>query len=562
MLIDKVEPFYTEEERQETQRLLTRSAELLREGNNYTAESAAAKAEGDEARAESLALLAEFSMREYDDDSDLIGEISDIALKRYADAFRLGDDVDEPPDENIRVVMYRAHTLNLGDISAVLADVRDVISATDKGEYIAYQEQRTKHFSSTADSAEGWTNCRRFLIIRIRHQLTVLSYYGVPDDDAIAIVEAACDVWYEREGTPPQVDQQLSPRKRAEQQGALLSLGNHKRQVTITEGDLQSALSLKINRTAYLAVFTPEQLERLEVESRKLRGGGGDGYSAKVARAIAKESMLNAVKDIDLPLVRNFYTAVYAKAKASGLENSIMTIYMPSFFRDMGIEVRDENASVLEKIHKCVNLYGVMYNEMFPVVKVDRINYADGVITVDCPYLLQLCRAMDNIDTTAQVGKGKSKADYEIPGYTWLIHADIAKERNKAAVEIVTRIVAGLGRRGVTSPNAIIPQQEGDTTLPDIRIFRYEIIFSTLMDEVPNLKVQYERNKKTADKNKFLRRTWLAVLDILKNCTDVYDNYVDFEVHFADNKVPTSSKLNKKVYISHKGKNPEFKLPD
>lgn len=219
MFIDKVAPFYTEEERKESKLLLDRVGELLREANKFTIKSAEERAAGDDPTADELALMADVCMRDCDDASDQLSELANAALKRYADFFRVGDDLDDPLEEDERRVMWRTGTRNTGNIPAILADIREIVAATSKEEYFAHQARITEFYAftianpPTADSSaaqkkyykyakqrvvRNWANCCVYLLIRIRSQSAVLSYYREPDTEAVKIVEAAADRWYKR----------------------------------------------------------------------------------------------------------------------------------------------------------------------------------------------------------------------------------------------------------------------------------------------------------------------------------------------------------------------------
>jgi len=451
-----------------------------------------------------------------------------------------------------------------GDSAVIIADINEIITATEQAEYIEWQELRntgldirlqkmdedTAEYDTLLQSAAlGWTNCRAFLLRRIGVQLRALSYLGETDAEAIAIVEAAADAWYDRNsaGTPPQFEQPLSARKRAIQQGALLTMGYGGRQATITEKAYRDALTPNINRTAFLTTLDDDTLDRLTFVDGYVRLD--DEVDADKIADIAKMGLCRSVK-VDMPMLRNIYTAVLS-ADWQGINEDTIILYAPSFFREMGMDIQaGKPAQVIKKLAEFEKVCGFIDGGMYAAVKLLAIE--NNTVKIACPYLLRLCSAIKDSDSRKKRINGK--VVYEMSGYTWLIHADIAKERNKAAVEIVEYLVKGLSIRGLT-PDAKQPKNK-KLKFDDETIVTYRVTYSKLMKEIPKLKLQYDGNKTTGDKNKFMKRAWGAALRILNERTDVFNRYVDLNISAA---MPSTTTLDSVITITHRGKHPSSK---
>ena len=239
MRIDKVAPFYTEQDRIQLAKYSSQLDKLLAAFTELNQEMQAAK------EAENNTLLQELITR-----SNTLRE-SWVA-------------VDRDRNEFLRQIEQRYTEAFKGDIPAILADVQEIVDAIEKEEYIANQKWRTetlKHLlekkptkesgdvekngykAAKALSVKGWQNCYYYILDHIKVQLNALVFYSLGagamaskedhidgEAEAIAIVEAKADSFYSRPKsskparTLPELNYSLPVISGAETRGKLLTM--------------------------------------------------------------------------------------------------------------------------------------------------------------------------------------------------------------------------------------------------------------------------------------------------------------------------------------------------
>lgn len=190
MYIDKVEPFYTEEERKR----LAEQQQLLKAFSERMAQSFKSGGE---------AGLKEFFDRERDSNEGLeeqIDNLREYVEQRYIASFN-------------------------GDVPAIMADIKEIISSTQKEDYIAYQkrtnrllkpllkeeppkdspkETKRRYKDLKARSVQGYNNCYLFILSRIRVQLEALEHYHADNAEALELAEARAEEFYKKPKTRTQ----------------------------------------------------------------------------------------------------------------------------------------------------------------------------------------------------------------------------------------------------------------------------------------------------------------------------------------------------------------------
>lgn len=198
MLINKVAPFWTNQDRLRLAEFDKALDDILDEAHELTMEMHEAELSGDK---------------------DLLGVLLGRANSNWSDRYAA---ILKQRDELVFSVERRYIEHFGGDVEAILDDVREIVAATEKEEYLAKQKQRTAELKPILDaykpgsesskedrnqyriisalSVKGYVNCYFFILERINVQLNALDFYQSEDghDLAIAIVEARAGEFYSK----------------------------------------------------------------------------------------------------------------------------------------------------------------------------------------------------------------------------------------------------------------------------------------------------------------------------------------------------------------------------
>lgn len=363
------------------------------------------------------------------------------------------------------------------------------------------------------------------------------------------------------EGTPG-ANVSIIFKKRPTADGLITSVGG--RQLSITDIDYQYALTPLRNSNAYISPLRDEIMQKLTFESGKLSILGSEPADLK------KETKngLQEIKNLDLPLLREIFTAVY-KTAVYGDAHTV-TIHIPSFCREMGIDVRrvpeqeekaedkadDEQAKPLKfndvfaKMRQFENCIGISKGVYYELMRTIMIDPDRDLMTIAVPYMNHVLREIRDKNI---VRDKEGKELYINPGYSRLMHTTIASERNKPAVEIVNRIITGLMQRG-SIPDAKLRQNKRKKNIQPDRV-TYKITYSGLIDNIPLLKESLAEGS-TASKNVRLARAFKKAFELLHTQTDVYQYYVGLKIPEI---VPNTSALADTLTITHEGENGNYK---
>lgn len=351
-------------------------------------------------------------------------------------------------------------------------------------------------------------------------------------------------------------------RRKPEDEGIITSSGAY--QVSITDKDYQYALTPLRNDNAYITPLRESIMQKLTFENGRLSVLDSDIAPAELKKETA--SGMQDIKSLDLPLLRQVFTAVYRTA-IKGDAHTI-TVHAPSFFREMGIDVRSvpdleeyrqgNHASssqsklndVFGKLRQFESCIGVSKGTYYELLRAIVIDPQRNTITFATPYMNHILREIKekNIE--------KSRAGkylYDNPGYNFLMHSTITSERNKPAVEIVNRIMAGLLQRGGTA-DAALPQNKKKVMKNKTRV-TYKITYNGLIKDIPDL-YQTLKASTTADKNKQLNRAFTKAFELLRTKTDIFNYYVNLKI--SPEWAPTSSALSDTLTITHEGINGDY----
>lgn len=187
MFIDKVEPFYTDDDRRTIAQIEARLDAITKEAHQYTEEMKEAIDQGDEGRYQaiwekSIALWD----HEYQAATDDLNQLYEAIEQRYINSFK-----DNP--------------------AAILDDVREIVSAVSKEEYINYQKRTNEALKPLLDAdpeagkaqkaikrqmVQGYRNCYYFILRRVAPQLRAMEFYQLDDAPVISMVEEKTRTFY------------------------------------------------------------------------------------------------------------------------------------------------------------------------------------------------------------------------------------------------------------------------------------------------------------------------------------------------------------------------------
>lgn len=227
MRIDKVAPFYTLEDRRVLAELDAQLDALIEEAKELDNRIFAAQV---------------------DKDTELLNELAEKSTDIWVNRYKA---VDTAKNERLYSIEQRYIEAFNGDIDAILEDVREIVAATEKEEYLASQKRTTESLKpileqkpskgSTSEekkgyraakalSVRGYVNCYYFILERVRVQLNALHFYQSEDGNAkaIAIAEERAGSFYSKpKGAKPArkpQERELPIIKGASVRGDLLTL--------------------------------------------------------------------------------------------------------------------------------------------------------------------------------------------------------------------------------------------------------------------------------------------------------------------------------------------------
>lgn len=398
------------------------------------------------------------------------------------------------------------------------------------------------------------------ILIRTRNTAVYTVEYEAPGqlapmlygNHAIEAFETAIDEYRERlEEKHQQAQAKAKGQKpqRPQRAGNLVSAGFY--QYVISDKKYQGALTTQANKNAYIALMNPDFFKRLDFENGTVMF---DKETAGIVKQYSKGKYTD-VQDLDFPLLQQLYTA----AVKSNIRHDAFTITvsLPQFFREMGIEVSKGNApDIMGKLHSFENCVGIMpgtqtVSKLFSIIQLDMKNQT---MTFAVPYIMRLFEVLGEKNHIEKKTRKGALIDYQQPYHNTLVHSDIAKERNKTAVELVYLITTGLVQRGFT-PDIQTYRKKGAKTQYPERV-TYSISFRSLINDAPLLRGRIQSYKETSNKNNALRRAFEKAYQLIDKKTDAAEWFVDLH---GNRIIPTMATLDDKLTFTHNGRNGDYK---
>lgn len=326
----------------------------------------------------------------------------------------------------------------------------------------------------------------------------------------------------------------------------------------ITNSGYQNGLSLNQQGQAYLQPLSTADGLRFE---------GGVLYFKDIPASQATLQDLytkKGIDNIDLPLLRIFYSIILSELgkcmQTSKQMNENVLIYMPDLasFLGKGKNLsKTDIESIVKKLTSFQTVMGIIKNpdhsnweSIMPVFVFLGYDSKKNTVKFSSPYMNMLIQQLYDVSIKKdKKGQPKLKSNGQpmlSPSHSYLIHSDIAKERNKKAVEIVTTIVVTIERAG--GPRR---DEEGNLmpATPNLKA-------RTIIERNPLLLESIETAKSTADKNKLIKRAFSKAWEMLRTKTDLQEKYKDIKLPDPNKKedIPTMSTLDRTFTFTHFGK--------
>lgn len=315
----------------------------------------------------------------------------------------------------------------------------------------------------------------------------------------------------------------------AKQLGAVTSIKPYS--LTITDKIYRHALTPYKNASAYIQQLDDNFIKQLEFDPETATMSFKNQEYEPIA--IQHENTREDFKELDLQLLRSLYTVIYNNYKS--IDTSTVSIYLPKLCEHLGVNINTGKPyELFKKIRSFENVVGVINNAGFlKILDVIEYDKERNIITFASPYMNKILREL-TLRNTETPKKGDTFIN---PHYSYLVHGDIAKERNKIAIEIVQRIIVLLHQRGVNKDRAYTEAH---------------IKYQTIVNEIPVLNEKIQSDMSTKNKNNYLERAFSKANKLLSSRTDAYK-------YFKNLKIPemktTMSTLDDVITISHEGIN-------
>lgn len=258
------------------------------------------------------------------------------------------------------------------------------------------------------------------------------------------------------------------------------------------------------------------------------------------------------IDTIDLPLLRTFYSIIFNAFQKTNYQQlkPVITLYVPELAKYLGIRPkglnREDITNIIIKTQAFHNIVGIQHGtrngkpvqSIYPVLNFEGYSEDKNTISISSPYFNNLIRTLYDIavkkdkDGKPQIKRNGSPA-FALPMNSYLVNADIAKERNKVAVENVFIIVALIEQAG--------------NNIPRIKA-------STIVER--NVQLQ-ERLSNHAKPNLLLSRTFKKTWELLRTKTTLGQSYCNIQLPDPKDpaNIPTMSTLETTVFkFQHDGK--------
>lgn len=490
--------------------------------------------------------------------------------EHYLDHYqRMWDDAPRIPYKELPLSLQREvrHRFTVDVLRRFLQDCYKPFSAFVKktnpelGERLEAEEQYISFDELTADIPADvleqlLIRARNAAVYNIEIEWMQESLTGKPEmkiapmlygTNAVEAFESALDEYQQKQQQKKDRKEETAPARAA---AGIVSAGFY--QSVISDKEYQFALSTQKNRNAYIARMNPEFLKELKFENGELT------YNEEFAGIIKQNSQgkYEDIKELDLPLLWNFYTAAMNSQTRSDAHT--VTVSTAKFFREANIDTTAGNAQeIMKKLDTFKNCVGIMPGtktiaSLFSVIEIDG---KKGEMTFAVPYMFRLFAILEEKNNIQKQTKQGLLYEYEKPHHNRLVHSSIASERNKTAVELVYIITNGLLQRGSVPDSKT--RRKKDAQFANDEKITYRTTFRSIINNAPMLRGRIASYEMPTDRNKALRRAFTKAYELLEKKTDMFKFFQN--LHMNSGTVPTMQTLDSELIITHTGRNGDYK---
>lgn len=320
----------------------------------------------------------------------------------------------------------------------------------------------------------------------------------------------------------------------------------------------QHSMGMYKNGTAYLRLLS--STDGLVFENGLLSFSNLKNAEAKI-KDLEKGT---DIEDIDLPLLRIFYSIIlksFQDTKYKKIRDTIR-MHVSDLSESMGGRRNLNDAEINNIINKTKsfhNMIGVVRTEVngrakksfYQVLNFESYDAKTNTVAFSSPYMNYIIKTVFDLaiqkDKKGNPKLQKSGEPFRSASHSFLISSDIAKERNKAAVENVVLIVTLIETSGGTSAH---------------------IRAKTLIERNTVLK---NRLKNSTNKRQILKRTFSKTWELLQSKTRLSETYKNLQISVDDGEesiillskldpenkeyIPTVTRLDNMVFnFLHEGK--------
>ena len=314
--------------------------------------------------------------------------------------------------------------------------------------------------------------------------------------------------------------------------------------LVITNDKYRNAMSLNKNDTAYIQMVSDNS--KLKFENGILTYKGFPATSAELQELYTEEG----IEKINIPLLMVIYSVIHEKFSETMPENKNINerinIYYPELAKGIGKSPKIAKSDVqdcMQNIKLFEKLLGIITNgtgstDILPVIYNAEYNDMKNVISFTSPYIVKLIReiytASIRTNKKKQVQLKKNGQPQMVASHSYMIHMDIAKEKNKKAVEIVFIVVAVIEKAGKHNPNI-----KAETIIERSCLLKHSLHGQT-----------------SGNKTNILKRAFTKAWKQLREKTDLISAYED--IHLPDPEdisvIPTPTTLDMNFKFPNNGK--------
>lgn len=312
----------------------------------------------------------------------------------------------------------------------------------------------------------------------------------------------------------------------------------------------QHSMSLYQNGNAYLQPLT-------STDGLKFQNGLMY-FAGEQMRRVSEVELQNmktkeGIENIDLALLRVFYSIILSAFEATGCKTlkSNITLFVPDLAEFLGLQRnlnKQDLMRVISKTQQFHNIVGVMHEtrngkptqSLYQVLNFESYDDKKNTITFSSPYMNHVIETVYNIAIRRdKKGAPRLKSNGEpmrLVSHSYLVKAEISKERNKAAVENVIIITTLIEQAGENVPR---------------------IKASTIIERNPQLQ---QRLEKSSNKRQLLKTVFTKTWELLQTKTRLQEVYKNIQLPDPKDpaNIPTVTTLESTVFsFPHDGKRQE-----